>query len=69
MVDCGYMTYNLPKPYLSFSAMEMWKSSKDQYRLKYYSKDDSYTFSTMYTEFGKQIAEILEDKKAKKALR
>lgn len=66
MLCWGYMKYNLPRPYLSFSAMETWKSSKDQYRLKYYS-DDNYTFSTMYTEFGKQIAEILEDKKAKKA--
>lgn len=67
MVDCVQMNYNLPKGYLSHSAMECWRSSKDQYRLKYYSKDDNYTFSTMYTEFGKDIALILEDKKAKKA--
>lgn len=60
------MKYNLPRGYLSHSAIETWKSSKDQYRLKYYG-DDNFTFSTMYTEFGKQIAEILEDKKAKKA--
>jgi hypothetical protein len=60
------MKYNLPRGYLSHSAMECWRSSKDQFRLKYYG-DDNFTFSTMYTEFGKDIALILEDKKAKKA--
>lgn len=59
------MKYNLPKNYLSFSAMSTWKTNKDQYRLKYYG-DDNFFFSTMYTEFGKNVALILEDKKAKK---
>lgn len=45
--------------------METWTKNKDQFRLKYYG-DDNYSFSTMYTEFGKEVAEILEDKKAKK---
>lgn len=66
VIVCVDMKYNLPKGYLSHSAMETWKSSKDQYRLKYYS-DDNFGFSTMYTEFGKKIATTLEDKKAKKA--
>jgi hypothetical protein len=60
------MKYNLPRGYLSHSSLELWRANKQQYRLKYYG-DDNYSFSTMYTEFGKEIATILEDKKAKKA--
>lgn len=60
------MKYNLPKGYLSYSSMEMWRSSKDQFRMKYYSQD-VYNFETPYTKFGKFIAETFEDKKAKKA--
>lgn len=46
--------------------MELWNTSKDQFRMKYYSQD-SYNFDTPYTRFGKMIAETFEDKKAKKA--
>lgn len=60
------MKYNLPKSYLSYSAMSLWCTSKDQYRLKYYS-DNNVSFSTAYTEFGKFIAETLEDKKKRKS--
>jgi len=60
------MKYNLPKGYLSHSAIELWKSSKSQYRMKYYS-DDNVSFSTAYTEFGKFIGETLEDKKKRRA--
>lgn len=59
------MKYNLPRGYLSHSAMETWRNNKDQFRLKYYG-DDNYSFSTMYTEFGKDIASTLENKKEKK---
>lgn len=55
--------YNLPRGYLSYSALSLWKSSKDAYRRKYYSSED-YDLRTPYTAFGKQIAEILEDKEA-----
>lgn len=58
----GYMEYNLPRGYLSYSAMEMWKSSKDQFRMKYYSSE-AYDLDTVYTRFGKEIAETLEDPK------
>lgn len=60
------MQYNLPKGYLSHSAMELWRKSKDQYRLKYYSTEQ-YDMETVYTRFGKEIALTLEDKAAKKA--
>ena len=60
------MKYNLPKGYLSYSSMNLWKTSKDQYRKKYYGNDE-YTLDTPYTRFGKEIAELLEDKKKTKA--
>jgi hypothetical protein len=61
------MQYNLPKGYLSHSAMTLWRQSKDNYRKKYYSKIDEFNFSTAYTEFGKMIAETLEVPKLRKA--
>lgn len=47
--------------------MNLWRQSKDNYRKKYYSKVDEFNFSTAYTEFGKQIAEVLEVPKLRKA--
>ncbi len=46
--------------------MNLWKTSKDQFRIKYYTKDGP-ELATPYTEFGKLIAETLEDKKKVKA--
>ncbi len=46
--------------------MNLWKSSKDQYRKKYYGSEE-YNIDTPYTRFGKEIAELLEDKKKTKA--
>ncbi len=60
------MKYNLPKGYLSYSSMNLWKTSKDQFRKKYYGSE-SYDIDTPYTRFGKMIAETLEDKKKTKA--
>jgi len=57
------MDLNLPKGYLSFSSMQLWQSSKDQFRKKYYSTDP-YVLETPYTLFGKAIGETLEDKEA-----
>jgi len=62
-----YMKYNLPKGYLSHSAMMLWRQNKDNYRKKYYSKIDEFNFSTQYTDFGKEIAEILEVPKLRRA--
>jgi hypothetical protein len=61
------MKYNLPKGYLSHSAMMLWRQNKDNYRKKYYSKIDEFNFSTQYTDFGKEIAEILEVPKLRRA--
>lgn len=60
------MKYNLPRGYLSYSSMDLWKKNKVQFRAKYYGSED-YFFETKYTIFGKEIAEILEDKKKTKA--
>lgn len=60
------MKYNLPKGYLSYSSMDLWKKSKDNFRRKYYSTED-YDVNTAYTKFGKEIAETLEDPKATQA--
>lgn len=66
VIDYVDMQYNLPKGYLSHSAMTLWKTSKDNYRKKYYTNTDLFDFSTPYTIFGKEIAEILEQPKLRK---
>lgn len=60
------MQYNLPRGYLSYSSMNLWERSKNQFRQKYYSSQ-SYEIDTAFTRFGKYIAETLEDKKKTKA--
>lgn len=52
------MKYNLPKGYLSNSACDLWESSPQQYREKYYLNRSG--FSTPYTEFGKEFARDIE---------
>jgi hypothetical protein len=47
--------------------MTLWRQSKDNYRKKYYSQVDLFDFQTPYTTFGKEIAEILEVPKKRKA--
>lgn len=54
------MKYILPRNYLSYSAISLWIKSKDQFRKKYYENDAS--FETIETLYGKQIAEMLEDR-------
>lgn len=46
--------------------MQLWKTNKVDFRKKYYSTVP-YEFDTPYTQFGKMIAETLEDKKKTKA--
>lgn len=48
----------LPKGYLSYSAMELWKRDKDGYRKRYYLGEPY--FSTPYTEFGNEVGGALE---------
>ena len=51
-------TYNLPRGYLSYSAYSLWKSSKDQYRKRYYLNEPS--FQSAETVFGKKVHEKFE---------
>jgi hypothetical protein len=60
------MKYTLPKGYLSYSAMTLWKQNKVKYREKYYGNQE-YDLDTPFTRFGKDIATTLEDKKKVKA--
>lgn len=53
------MKYNLPKPYLSYSQINLWLKNKNQYRERYYQNKKSP--ETIETIYGKAIAKILED--------
>ena len=53
------MEYNLPKKYLSYSAWNLWRTNKDEYRARYYEGKPS--IETTETIFGKTIAKKLED--------
>lgn len=50
--------FTLPKGYLSSSACDLWESSPNSYREKYYLKMPG--FSSPYTDFGKRFAEDIE---------
>lgn len=51
--------YNLPKPYLSYSAWNLFKTNKDEFRARYYEGKPS--MITPEILFGKKIAKELED--------
>lgn len=53
--------YGYNKNHLSFSAIRLWKQNKDGYRRKYYPEEGE-SISTVYTQFGKRIAEVLESR-------
>ncbi len=53
------MEINLPKKYLSYSQMTLWRQSKDGYRKRYYENGPS--FENKETIFGKNTAKMLED--------
>ena len=48
----------LPKPYLSYSAMDLWMRDPAAYRKRYYIGEPY--FSTPYTEFGNKVGNALE---------
>lgn len=50
---------NLPKGYLSYSAMELWRHDPVAYRKRYYEGEPY--FSTPYTEFGNKVGGALEE--------
>lgn len=51
------MKYTLPKKYLSYSSLSLWKKDKNNFRRKYYEgvKDRD----TSYTVFGKEVHELI----------
>ena len=53
------MTFNLPRGYLSHSAMVLWETNKDQYRRRYYLNEAG--FSSIETEFGHEVHKKFEE--------
>lgn len=56
----------LPKLYLSWSAMNCWRSSPARFRREYF--ENGRKLDTKYLRFGKGIAEMIENGKYKKLL-
>lgn len=56
--------YNLPREYLSYSAISLWQKDKRAFRDKYYLNRD--IPETPYMIFGKKIAKLLESDEYKK---
>lgn len=54
------MKYNLPKPYLSYSAISTWLKNPYEFRRKYYQNEQTIMTPELY--FGKKISKLLEDK-------
>lgn len=50
--------YNLPRPHLSYSAIDLWYKNKNQYRERYYEGKKS--FDTVYTMFGRESHEQID---------
>lgn len=49
----------LPKKYLSYSAIDLWNKSKDQYRKRYYENEPF--IDTPETLYGKKVHKMIED--------
>lgn len=54
------MTYNLPRGYLSYSAIMLWVKNPEAYRKRYYENEPQNESVPMI--FGKKIAEVLESR-------
>ena len=52
------MKINLPKKYLSFSQIELWRKNKGEYRRRYYEGKKSP--DTVYTMFGRESHEAID---------
>lgn len=57
------MKLNLPKKYLSWSAINLWNINKEQFRDRYY-RNIKFP-DTVYTLFGKEVHKALETEKFK----
>lgn len=58
--------YLLPKNYLSWSQMDLWMKNKDRYRREYF--ENGKKLDTKYLQFGKGIAQLIEDGKHQELL-
>jgi len=56
----------LPRGYISYSAMQCFKSSKERFKREYFEKADKLT--TKYLVFGKGIAKMIEEDRYKQLL-
>lgn len=52
---------NLPKPYLSYSALALWRRDKEAYRRRYYEGEKEP--QTQHTIYGSEIHKLIEDGK------
>lgn len=50
----------LPKPHISYSQIQLWKSNKDRYRKLYYDNNSAYKLNNSGLEYGKVVADALE---------
>lgn len=50
----------LPRGYLSWSSVDLWRKSKEQYRSRYYRNEEQPDSPEM--RFGKKVAKMLEDR-------
>jgi len=50
----------LPKPHLSFSQIQLWLSSRDGYRKRYYPQEKTTYFSSPEMEFGNTVTLAME---------
>lgn len=50
----------LPKPYLSYSQMDLWKRNKASYKQKYFDGRDDLFSSNRAMDYGKVVADLLE---------
>ena len=56
----------LPKPHLSWSAINCWMSNPERFRREYFENSDK--LDTKYLRFGKGIAKMIEDGQHKELL-
>jgi hypothetical protein len=50
----------LPKPHLSYSQIQLWKSDRERYRRLYYDNNNDYKLDNTGLEYGKIVADALE---------
>lgn len=54
-------TIQLPKGYLSYSQIQLWKANKERYRKLYYENKSEYRIRNKEMDYGKIVADALEN--------